>query len=78
MFKAVSKAKRQGLYAELQIATIKLKLGHFREAKVALREILQEDPKVTWVVEFSREEYKIIRYIFGIKINILKEDYCIL
>ena len=49
-FKAASKAKRQGLYAELQIATIKLKLGHFREAKVALREILQEDPKVTWVV----------------------------
>ena len=59
MFKAVSKAKRQGLYAELQIATIKLKLGHFREAKVALREILQEDPKVIWFVEFSRKGYKI-------------------
>ena len=56
---AASKAKRQGLYAELQIATIKLKLGHFREAKVALREILQEDPKVIWFVEFSRKGYKI-------------------
>ena len=42
---ATDKAKRQGLYAELQIASIKLKLGHFREAKVALREILHEDPK---------------------------------
>ena len=43
--KAASKAKSHGLYAELQIATIKLKLGHFRDAKVALREILHEDPK---------------------------------
>ncbi len=31
-------------YAGLQIASIKLKLGYFRESKLALREILARDP----------------------------------
>ncbi len=36
--------KDDGIYASLQIATIKHKLGHFRDAIVAQREILEADP----------------------------------
>ena len=43
--KVLTLSDKNGVYARLQIASIKLKLGFFREAKLALKEILELNEK---------------------------------
>ena len=43
--KVLTLSQNTGLYAKLQIATIKLKLGFYRDAKLALKDVLKLDEK---------------------------------